>query len=131
MVKQIDSLDGVYILADRGYDNRELFEYLLKQNAILIIKTKEFKWNRRESFGFSDLQNLEEVLSSYHISKVRKTIKEMFDKDWYKLRGIVESIFGDLETKNRLKLDDRLVNSRYKSTIGVSETKRRAIKITK
>ncbi|WP_421077408.1 hypothetical protein Mjas_06740 [Methanothermococcus sp. Ax23] len=36
----------------------------------------------------------------------------MFNKDWYRLRGIVESIFGGLETKNRLKLDDRLADSR-------------------
>ncbi len=120
MVKQIDSLDNEYLLADGGYDCCELFEYLLQHNITPIVKTKEFKWNRSESFGFADLQNLEEVLSSYHISKVRKTIKEMFNKDWYKLRGVVESIFGGLETKNRLKLDDRLADSRCKSTIATA-----------
>lgn len=44
----------------------------------------------------------------------------MFSKDWYRLRGIVESIFGGLETKNRLKLDDRLADSRCKSTIATA-----------
>jgi hypothetical protein len=101
MVKQIDFLDNEYLLADGGYDCCELFEYLLQHNITPIVKTKEFKWK-------------------YHISKVRKTIKSMFNKDWYRLRGIVESIFGGLETKNRLKLDDRLADSRCKSTIATA-----------
>ena len=101
MVKQIDFLDNEYLLADGGYDCCELFEYLLQHNITPIVKTKEFKWK-------------------YRIRKVRKTIKSMFNKDWYRLRGIVESIFGGLETKNRLKLDDKLVDSRCKSTIAVA-----------
>ncbi|MFU8653564.1 transposase [Methanotorris formicicus] len=49
MVKQVDFLDNEYLLADRGYDCCELFEYLLQHNITPIVKTKEFKWNYKVS----------------------------------------------------------------------------------
>ena len=101
MLKQIDFLDIEYLLADRGYDCCELFEYLLYHNITPIIKTKESK-------------------RDYKVNKFRKRIKNMFNQNLYRYRGVVESIFGGLESKNRLKLNDRLLNSRRNSTIAAA-----------
>ncbi|XRO75364.1 transposase [Methanocaldococcus sp. 28A] len=101
MLKQIDFLDIEYLLADSGYDCCELFEYSLNHNISPIVKTKEFKWD-------------------YKTNKVRKRIKGMFNQNLYRYRGVVESIFGGLETKNRLKLNDRLLNIRRNSTIAAA-----------
>jgi len=75
------------LFADAGFDCEELFEKCFKRQIKPIIKQREYDKEPR---------------------KYRKKALEIFDKELYrKFRGIIEGIFGGLETR-------RLLFTRYK-----------------
>ncbi|AEF95867.1 transposase [Methanotorris igneus] len=101
MIKSLDFVKGAIILLDGGYDDEDLLRELLSIDLIPIVKTKEFKWD-------------------YGISKIRKKVKKLFDKKLYKIRGVIEAIFGGLKTKFRLTLNEKLPESRCRATLAVA-----------
>ncbi|WP_423793208.1 transposase [Methanocaldococcus indicus] len=82
-----------YLLADGAYDNVELLKFLFNNEIKPIIKIREFKHKCKEN-------------------KFRKKAREFFNEEIYKLRGVIEAIFGGFETKDRLKLNEKLEKSR-------------------
>jgi len=89
MLDEIE-VESSLFLADAGFDNEALFEKCFKKEIMPIIKQRQY--NRKPR-------------------KWREKAMEIFDEEIYKnLRGVIEGIFGGLETR-------RLLFTRYKKKL--------------
>jgi len=98
ILSSIDVIQGKYLYADAGYDGYSCYYLCFKKGLIPIIKQRK-----------------------YIARGIRRKALEIFSKDLYKAnRGIVEGIFGGLETKRLLFSRFKKEEMRRKHVIGMA-----------
>jgi len=86
--------------ADAGYDSNELFEKLLMNKIVPIVRIKK---------------------RSGKLKKFRKVVREMFDDEEYKkYRSVIEGVFGGLENRRLLFTRYRKKSMRMKHIIAMA-----------